>query len=296
MPLRLIIVSFLSVLLISSCFNGSNKQYELPEKVVLQYNQLYSPVFIEYIFDHSGKYAQFWNDSILNIAGVNSVSFSSSNPKKPGNHKEKYFFLFSLKSKLKSFEYFNFELGDDPQTKIEFDGTSGKTLSFFGEKTVLENKFLTDDQPLIHLRGRSNNSYDSTFIYGSYITPELVLEKTGNSYIKASVFIGENTPVRKCFEILDKHGYSIEMLTTAEINVTYLNSKGLPVKSYLLSDDFVQTQLIAEWSYEVSGMLTDFNRYINNTLVKSIQFNYSKDHLLREVIYNEVPFSVEYNH
>jgi len=62
MPLRFIIGSSLSVLLFSSCFNGSNKEYELPEKVVLQYNQLYSPVFVEYIFDHSGKYAQFWND------------------------------------------------------------------------------------------------------------------------------------------------------------------------------------------------------------------------------------------
>jgi len=296
MPLRFIIGSSLSVLLFSSCFNGSNKEYELPEKVVLQYNQLYSPVFVEYIFDHSGKYAQFWNDSILNIAGVNSISFSSSNPKKPGNNKETYFFLFSLKSKLKSFEYCNYEQGDDPQTKIEFDGAVSKTLSFFGEKTELENKFLTDSQPLIHLRGRSNNSYDSTFIFGGYITPELVLEKTGDSFIKASVFINENTPVRKCKEILERNGYSIEVLTAAEINVTYLNSKGLPVKSYLLSDNFVQTQLIAEWSYEVSGMLTGFKRFINNTLVKSIQFNYSKDHLLREVIYNEVPFSVAYNH
>lgn len=296
MPLRLIIGSFLSVLIISSCFNGSSNEYELPEKVVLQYNQLYSPVFIEYIFDHSGKYAQFWNDSILNITGVNSISFSSSNPKKPGNNKEKYFFLFSLKSKLKSFEYFNYELADDPQTKIEFDGNSGKTVSFFGEKTSLENKFLTDGQPLIHLRGRSNNSYDSTFIFGSYITPELVLEKTGDSFIKASVFINENTPVRKCKDILERNGYSIEVLATAEINVTYLNSKGLPVKSYLISDNFVQSQLIAEWSYEVSGMLTGFKRFINNTLVKSIHFNYSKDHLLREVVYNEVPYSVEYNH
>lgn len=131
---------------------------------------------------------------------------------------------------------------------------------------------------------------------GSYITPELVLEKTGNSYIKVSIFFDEGTPVLNCKEILEEYGYSMEMLSTSEINVTYLNSKALPDKSYLLSDNFVQTQLISEWSYEVNGMLTSFKRFINNTLVKSIQFNYSKDHLLSEVIYNEVPFSVEYYH
>jgi hypothetical protein len=288
-------ILMLLCVVVISCNQTGKDNYSLPEKVVLQNNQLYSPFFIEYLFDQSGKYAQLWNDSILNVSGINSVQLETSNSSTSKKEQEKYLFVFSEHHSLKTFNYFNFDLGETPRTKLQFKESVGNTEFFFGEKVKYKNSMLFEVGRTLHLRGRAKGSFDSTLIYPSISNPELIIEKTGNSYLKVNIILSEGEALMNGKKILTNNGYSIENLSPAEINVVYVNSKKFPLKSYLITDNFVQTTLTGEWNYEISSMLTGYTRFINGSAVKKILFNYSNDHLLREVIYNDVVYKVEYN-
>ena len=291
---RFLLFSFLFILILSACVGNNKNEFTLPNDIHLSDYQLISPFFIEQLNEIPVKFNESWNDSIVRLAGIYSITITSKGMKNPDELAEKSIFKFAKEGSLMSFEHFNFEIDSKPQSVINFSKKKGVLRTYFGENINQPLSTISTDFGKVFIRSRSSNVSDSTFLYGTNLRPKLIFEKSGGRISKLNIIISEDQPIGAAKELLVLAGLNAESIFYAEKSVTYVDNNYRPLKSYMIDEDFIQTALVAEWQYENHKKLIAYRKFVNSSAVKEYSFTYSDDKLLRSFVFNRMNYKVEY--
>lgn len=291
---RLISLSFFIIILCSGCLDSESAQFTPSKKIHLSDYNLISPFFIEQLNEAPFKHLNIWNDSLLKLMGIKSVFIVTRGMKNPESLAEKSIFQFDNNGKISDFKHFQFELSDEAQTHLSIKNDKGLLETYFEEKVNQPVFLISNKQGTIQVRKRSNGINDSTFIMGSYQRPKTIIEKTGDRVSKINIVIKENQPLTNAQQVLTKINLLPETVFYAEKTITYVDENYRPLKTYLINDDFIQTSLVAEWTYENNKKLVQYVRFINSSPIKEYTFTYSDDKLLRSFVFNRINYEVDY--
>ena len=282
------------VFFVISCGRNEKVPFELSDKVHLSDYNMISPFLIEQLNEPPLKYPSAWNDSLLKLTGIHAIKISAKGMKNPDDPSESILFRYDENGRLTGFEQMRFDLSKEPFTTLSFSGKTGRLTRYFGENVQQELKCITLQNRLIFTRNRSPKFIDSTIMYGSVQKPSLIIEKSGKFLSRINVILEESEPVRKFGSVVASLNLTPSEIGNAEKIVTYVDDNYRPIRSYLLTEELIQTAMTAEWIYENHKKPVACKKYVNGSLVKEYTFNYSEDKLLRSFIFNRISYQAEY--
>jgi hypothetical protein len=253
-----------------------------------------SPFFIDQLNEPPIKQKSAWNDSLLKLAGIHNITITSKGMKNPEDISELMIFNFNNAGALSKFEQFNYETSKEAITEINFSGNSGVINRYYGEAMSQELKNDVNGVTDVFVRKRSAEFSDSCFVFGSIFKPAAIVEKTGKYTSRINIILKENESLKSIRKVIVKLGIDTVSMNSAEMFVTYIDKNYRPLKSYLVTEGYVQTALVAEWNYENHKKLISYRKFVNTSPVKEYEFEYSEDKLLRSFIYNRIKYFVDY--
>jgi hypothetical protein len=289
-----IVISLILLSVFSACVDNTPPSFQLPNNVALSNYQMLSLFFIEQLNEAPIKQYSAWNDSILKLTGINKINIQSKGLKNPEDIAERIEFSFDKSKRLMTYSHSKMDVSQDPLTIINFKSSDGRLTKYFGESCDQKLNVELFDKGSRFIRYRTSDFKDEFTIYGSIEQPLIMLEKSGKYISRVTVILEENEPLRKVESILKGLQIDEKELINAEKLVTYVDEHYRPQRTYALSEELIQTALVAEWQYEGHKKLISYKRFVNSSPIKDYEFSYSDDKLLRSFIYNRINYSVDY--
>jgi hypothetical protein len=296
--ISVIVLFLLSVCLgIVSCSTDQDEVYALPADVHLNHYQQFDPILTDYLLESPLKHPFIWNDSIVSLCRMKKIEIVRKGNKKPDDVAERFEFLFDLAGRPTSFYFYNYELSKSiySEVKFRYNGNSLELLSpiFLGKNSDQSVNIKESDTLTLMVRKKKGNTGDSTFIFTSNGKQLARIEKLGTFVSRVQFYLPSNKPISSLKSILKRSGIKSEEFLLAEKTVTFTENY-IPQRSYYLNENFIKGDLTEEWFYGNFGELSAYKKYINNTCVKDMKFNYSKDKVLRSVENNRLIYEVNY--
>lgn len=270
-----------------SCSDRTASTRQYPDYKPSEEN-IINPYWAEFTEDAPTRTPDCWNKSVLKKLKIGTVELYAFGGDNPDDTLEKKLYVFSNNWKVLSYEDFKFS--ETPAiwsrgTLRYYEDFEEMDITFsrhFGINRQISTRALKSDDCTILLRKKNGNQFDTTFVYGSLLKPELVITKIGKNVYSVDAYMSSTSStsdIRAVFEKLDRN--EDEMLF-AQRNVVFTEN-GKPVSSFMLNDEYAQVTQIKQWDYDKNRNLTRYQEFVGNSVVRDIEWNYRAD-LLPESI------------
>jgi len=294
-----VLFSFVAFVCLLSCNPDKPAEFQLPYNVNLNSYGFYDLINIEQIIDPPFKSTESWNDSLLKLCRIRKINFTRTGVKNPDNIAEKIQFNFNESGKLKSFDHSNNEISATNRTYITFlkseeNKSIFKVDEYFGNKSnILVEQENYPELSVYRRISEQNTKEENRSIYHNN---KLILkiEKHGDFVSRVQFIQDISLPIKTLEANLDHAHISFEEFLLAEKLVTFTEN-GLPQKSYLIDENFVKGNLCQEWIYEGRKKLIGYKKYVNGVCIKDMEFEYSNDKILKQLIIDQNIYSISYN-
>ncbi len=294
-----VFLTLLSIkLLFIGCSVESNGAFELPDNVHIEKFGLFNPYLADNLMESPLKQPFFWNDSLVSLGRIKKLEIIRKGNKKPHDIAERFEYLFDLSGRTTSFYFYNFEITNKIYSEVRFRYSNKKLIKlespvFLGRNMSQIVDIEQRNTLTLIARKKTGKDGDTTFIYHSKGVIQARIEKLGNFVSKIQFYLPSNKPVSVLKGFLKRSNVTQEDFLLAEKTVTF-TERNMPQRSFYLTENFVKGDLTEEWHYGNFGELSTYKKYINNTCVKDMKFNYSKDKLLRSFENNRSVYEVNY--
>ena len=298
--IRLILFVYLNVLMLSACGENTEHKNELTtEKQQIKWNgNFFNPLFINEILDHPNQIGAQWENEFIDTFRIKKINLFTTGGIGKNGVNEKYAYTFSSQGATNEFYYYN--------TKI---ATSAQSISSFQyEKNNLQQinvfRFLgtTNNPPIItqqdslktvFIYPKSGSKNDTTFLFPTVKSPEIILRKVGDLVESIEVIQHEEFNLMEMMKSVSKLDSGIAFSDLTLKTVTILKNN-LPQSSYVLNEKWEKTDKLKAWYY-TNSQLTKYEEFLHQSLVKTIEVSYDRQNLPFSIIQNRKKFNIHYS-
>ena len=255
--------------------------------------------FVSAIDEAPVAFVTSWNNEALKKAGIRSISMFSKGGKNPDDTLEKLVLHYS--GDWTSLNYKGFKFDEMPAI-----WTSGSivipTASSPGE--ILFQRHYGIDKTLkttiqgIHggyrlLRYKSDNRFDTTWIFGTLTAPAAVVSKIGKTLFSIDLYMRKGSSTRDIVAAFRKLPFDTRSVAAAQCSVIFTES-GRPREAFLLSETFSQVGKTKSWTYRPDHSITAYQEWIGTSVVKDMTWEYGTSQLPERLTVNRKTYFYHY--
>lgn len=247
-----------------------------------------NPFLAEFLEEAPTRMPDCWNRETLKNLNIRQITLFAFGGNNPTDTLEKKTYSFS-KNALQ-LDYSDYKFDETPaiwskgslrwkpemkQLDIHFD-------KHFGISRKLEASASLSGDCYTVLRKKNANRYDTTFVYGSFEHPELVITKIGKNVYSIDLYIHMDASTAEIKAAFSNIQLPEDQLLFTQRNVIFTENNR-PVSAFMLNENDAQVSQIKRWEYDDNGNLLIYEEYIGSSVVRSMEWTYRSDLLPNSV-------------
>lgn len=285
--------------ILSSCSNKSEKTIESLEynpskdqifKIGMSTNSIHTPL----------QFLPVWNYLTIKKLKINKITVYSFGGKNPSDTLQKNVFNFDWKNNKANFTekgitptgIYNsigkYTVYNDNQTEISL-----KIVDEDKKVKIFKTKIINKGNIRMILKHKINDKIDTTFIYTIDKNQKVSVFKIGDIVQGMQFIVPQNTKTSELKSLYKNLKLDPNTVSTSSLSVIYTKNN-LPIESFNLNDDFIQFSKEKEWFYSNKNCLEKYIEYYNNSMVKTVKFEYTKNNIPKKMIVNNIHYYFEY--
>lgn len=282
-----------------SCSNDSENKVESLKynpskeqifKIGLSTNSIHTPL----------QFLPVWNYLTIKKLKINKITVYSFGGKNPSDTLQKNCFDFDWKNNRANFTekgitptgVYNsigkYIVKNDNQTEIDL-----KIVDEDKKVKVFKTKIINKGSVRMILKHKINEKIDTTFIHTIDNKHKITVFKIGDIIQGVQFMVPQNTKTSELKSLFSKLKLDPITNSTSTLSVIYTKNN-LPIESFNLNDDFIQFSKEKEWFYSSKNCLEKYIEYYNNSIVKTVKFEYTKNYIPKKMIVNNIHYYFEY--
>lgn len=298
--IRLIFLVFLSVFIFSSCGENTGHKNELTsEKQQIKWNGIFfNPLFIDGILDHPNQIGAQWEPMFIDTFRIKTINLYTKGGNGKNGVNEKYAYAFSSQGAANEFYYYNNKIATSAQSisSFQYEKNNLQQINVFRFLGTTNNPPIITQQDsvkTIFIYPKSGSKNDTTFLFPTVQSPEIILKKVGDLVESIEVIQHEEFNLMEMMKRVSKLDSSIVFSDLTLKTVTILKDN-LPQSSYVLNEKWEKTDQLKAWYYS-NSQLTKYEEFLHQTLVKTIEIEYDNQNLPVSIIQNRKKFNIHYS-
>ena len=298
--IRLIFLVFLSVFIFSSCGENTSHKNELTsEKQQIKWNgNFFNPLFIHEILDHPNQIGAQWENVFIDTFRIKTINLFTKGGNGKNGVNEKYAYAFSNQGAANEFYYYNNKIATSAQSisSFQYEKNNLQQINVFRFLGTTNNPPIIaqqDSLKTIFIYPKSGSKNDTTFLFPTVQSPEIILKKVGDLVESIEVIQHEEFNLMEMMKRVSKLDSSIVFSDLTLKTVTILKDN-LPQSSYVLNEKWEKTDKLKAWYYS-NSQLTKYEEFLHQTLVKTIEIEYDNQNLPVSIIQNRKKFNIHYS-
>lgn len=298
--IRLIFLVFLGVFIFSSCGENTGHKNELTsEKQKIKWNGIFfNPLFIDGILDHPNQIGAQWEPMFIDTFRIKTINLYTKGGNGKNGVNEKYAYAFSSQGAANEFYYYNNKIATSAQSisSFQYEKNNLQQINVFRFLGTTNNPPIITQQDsvkTIFIYPKSGSKNDTTFLFPTVQSPEIILKKVGDLVESIEVIQYEEFNLMEMMKRVSKLDSSIAFSDLTLKTVTILKDN-LPQSSFVLNEKWEKTDQLKAWYY-ANSQLTKYEEFLHQTLVKTIEIEYDNQNLPVSIIQNRKKFNIHYS-
>jgi hypothetical protein len=298
--IRLIFLIFMSVFIISSCTENTGHKKELTsEKQQIKWNiNFFNPLYIDEILDHPNQIGAQWENTFIDTFRIKTINLFTKGGIGKNGVNEKYAYSFTSQGAANEFYYYNTKIATSAQSisSFQYEKNNLQQINVFRFLGTTNNPPIItqqDSSKTIFIYPKSGSKNDTTFLFPTVKSPDIILKKVGDLVESIEVIQHDEFNLMEMMKRVSKLDSSIVFSDLTLKTVTILKNS-LPQSSYVLNEKWERTGKLKAWYY-ANSQLIKYEEFLHQTLVKTIEIEYDNQNLPVSIIQNRKKFNIHYS-